>query len=169
MRTRTETRTEARAHPSDSSPPTVLGCVVGYVPTQLPLLIPSPGRTPQVTFRELNALNTDRDPGFYPFIYTFAGLNVAHGANPSFVERSMPSIISGVPRLAAFIDGTELNGMFVRAAEQGGGWVGYEWSNSGDTQPFLKIAYIIGVRVCAIACVTRLQRICAFALCEFAS
>ena len=97
----------------------------------------------RVTWRDFNEQGA---PGFYPFIYKLDSTCVAHGANPTNVGRRLPDIIAGVPRLANLAGLANLNGEFVSAASQGGGWVGYNWTNSATEPSYLKIAYIVGVR-----------------------
>ena len=102
----------------------------------------------RVTWRDFNEQGS---PGFYPFVYTLESTCVAHGANPTLVGRTLPDIIAGVPRLAALPSLATLNAEFVDAATVGGGWVGYNWTNSIDQPPYLKIAYIVGVRRFGVA------------------
>ena len=109
-----------------------------------------------VTFRMFNeeqgleeSTGENRGAGFYPFIYQVNGTNVAHGANPSNVGRTLPDIIAGVEALRVTIDGVALNSEFAQAAYAGGGWVGYLWRNPGSdlsAQPYTKIAFVTGVR-----------------------
>ena len=71
---------------------------------------------------------------------------MAHGANPGFVGQTLPAIISGAAALTDLVNGSELNAWFVAAAEDGGGWVGYHWRNSLGETPYLKTAFIVGLR-----------------------
>ena len=100
----------------------------------------------RVTWREYNQQASSADAGFYPFIYTVAGQNVAHGANPTLLSRTLPAIINGSEVLRSLVDGTVLNQNFVDAAALGGGWTGYYWRNSLNEEAYLKIAFISGVR-----------------------
>ena len=43
------------------------------------------------------------------------------------------------------LTGTQLHLDFVRAAEAGGAWVAYAWTNAGDPAPYLKLAYLVKV------------------------
>ena len=87
------------------------------------------------------------DAGFYPFVYGSAdAICMAHGANPGFVGQTLPAIISGAAALTDLVNGSELNAWFVAAAEDGGGWVGYHWRNSLGETPYLKTAFIVGLR-----------------------
>ena len=106
----------------------------------------------------------------YGFIYDYNQTCVAHGASAGLVGRRLEDIISGVARFDGVLNGTQLHldfdptvvhplltvvhppsaGTqlhldFVRAAEAGGAWVAYAWTNAGDPAPYLKLAYLVKV------------------------
>ena len=82
--------------------------------------------------------------GFYPFIATFDGVWVAHGANAALVGRDMETVIGSNPALRPYVNGTILNRAFVSAATNGGGAVKYAWTN-GMSGEATKVSLIAGV------------------------
>lgn len=77
----------------------------------------------------------------YAFMYDFNGTCVSHGGVPEFVGMNASEIFiaAGVTK----IDGDELHNKFREAAELGGGYVVYDWTNPGvDDELFQKVAYI---------------------------
>ena len=51
----------------------------------------------------------------------------------------------GVARFSGVLNGTVLHDLFVAAAEAGGAWVAYNWINAGDSEPYLKLAYVVKI------------------------
>jgi len=88
--------------------------------------------------------------GFYIFVYRFGdpgspgarGECVAHGANSGHVGQNLPEILLKVGNTG--VDGDALHLSFLTAAEDGGGWVAYEWKNSPSDPGGFKIAFIAG-------------------------
>jgi hypothetical protein len=77
---------------------------------------------------------------FYAFFYDFGSRCVAHGARSDFVGMTLNEVFEAVNiTLHADI----LHEQFVAAAQAGGGWVQYEWTNPNDPgSSFQKVAYI---------------------------
>ena len=71
---------------------------------------------------------------------------MAHGANAGLVGRRLEDIIGGIPRFDGVLNGTQLHLNFVAAAEKGGAWRAYSWINEGDTELYLKLAYLTKVQ-----------------------
>ena len=71
---------------------------------------------------------------------------MAHGANAGLVGRRLEDIIGGIPRFDGVLNGTQLHLNFVAAAEEGGAWRAYSWINEGDTELYLKLAYLTKVQ-----------------------
>lgn len=82
-----------------------------------------------------------RDGGFvdgelYVFCYDPAGVNKAHGGNPSFVGKNLLHIKDP--------DGKEPNALIVKLGfEQGEGWVDFKWPNPVSKKIERKSAYVI--------------------------
>ncbi|KAG7374673.1 adenylate/guanylate cyclase with GAF and PAS/PAC sensor domain [Nitzschia inconspicua] len=77
----------------------------------------------------------------YAFMYDFNGTCVAHGGVPEFVGMNASEILvaAGVMQ----IDGGELHDKFRQAAQMGGGYVLYDWTDPGvDDELFQKVAFI---------------------------
>ena len=70
--------------------------------------------------------------GFYPFVFDGNGTNVAHGDNPDWVGLSLREIFIEVG--VGFSDAEALHVRFSQAAESGGGWVQYLWSDQQDEE-----------------------------------
>ena len=81
----------------------------------------------------------------YPFVYDFKGTCVAHGANPSFVGKTLWDIINGTAALMGVQDGFELHKQFVAAASGEGRWVAYDWRNKGSEPIYRKLAFLLRV------------------------
>ena len=81
----------------------------------------------------------------YGFIYDYNQTCVGHGANAGLVGRRLEDIIAGVARFDGILNGTKLHHDFVAAAEVGGAWVAYPWINAGDSDPYLKLAYLVKI------------------------
>ena len=81
----------------------------------------------------------------YAFIYDYNQTNVAHGANAGLIGRRLEDIIAGVARFDGILNGTQLHHDFVATADAGGAWVAYPWINAGDTDPYLKLAYLVKI------------------------
>lgn len=84
---------------------------------------------------------TYESEGFYAFIYDYAGPCVAHGARSDFVGLTLPEIVTLVSNPS---DGQATDDALQAGAEASGGWVTYDWTNSADTTPYKKIAYVTG-------------------------
>ena len=74
---------------------------------------------------------------FYIFVYTFDNECVAHGGNETFVGMSLNQVFDyvNIP-----LDATDLHEKFRSAAQQGGGWVLYDWLNPVTGIGFEKIS-----------------------------
>lgn len=95
-----------------------------------------------MTFGDItNGEDFEDDTGFYVFIYEFAGPCVAHGANGAFVGKKLQEILDMVGN--TYTQGDPLHDDFVKAATQGGGWVGYKWRNKNSDTITNKMSYII--------------------------
>ena len=102
---------------------------------------------------------------FNGFVYAYdTGVCIAHGADPTFVGLTLSQARyardirrDGASRTELApsqvldetcnteVDGEELHGRFIAAAEGGGGWVSYEWRNAATASLHLKGAYVIKV------------------------
>ena len=70
------------------------------------------------------------EEGFYPFVFSKETMEcVAHGSNPSLVGLTLPTIFQefGI----GYSDVFAVHDRFVAAANNGGGWVHYLWSDHG--------------------------------------
>eukprot|EP00339_Tiarina_fusa_P025891 CAMPEP_0117013264 /NCGR_PEP_ID=MMETSP0472-20121206/10982_1 /TAXON_ID=693140 ORGANISM="Tiarina fusus, Strain LIS" /NCGR_SAMPLE_ID=MMETSP0472 /ASSEMBLY_ACC=CAM_ASM_000603 /LENGTH=1244 /DNA_ID=CAMNT_0004716535 /DNA_START=123 /DNA_END=3857 /DNA_ORIENTATION=+ len=81
---------------------------------------------------------------FYVFVYTFENECVAHGANEDYVGMSLNQVFDliDIP-----LDATELHEKFRSAAQNGGGWVLYDWLNLKTGAGFEKISYIFQINI----------------------
>jgi cytochrome c len=91
----------------------------------------------QATFKEVSDKSTkafhDRD--LYPFIYTLAGVCVAHGARPALIGKNLIDLKDQ--------DGKYLVREMVKIAETtGSGWVDYKWPNPITNRIEDKSSYI---------------------------
>ena len=75
----------------------------------------------------------DRD--LYPFIYDFAGVNVAHGARPALIGKSL---ISLKDQEGKFL----VRDMLDIAKTQGKGWYDYKWPNPLNNKIEDKSSYV---------------------------
>jgi len=75
----------------------------------------------------------DRD--LYPFIYDFAGVNVAHGARPALIGKSL---ISLKDQEGKFL----VRDMLEIAKTQGKGWYDYKWPNPLNNKIEDKSSYV---------------------------
>jgi hypothetical protein len=85
--------------------------------------------------------------GFYPFLYDFNGTCVAHYL-PGVVGRTLWEIVTTQPALAGgSVDGRMLHELFVAAAQQGGGWVAYEWISMATLPQLIesKLSYVVQI------------------------
>lgn len=89
----------------------------------------SSAEDPETTFRHIS-----EDPSgmfktgsFYVFFYDYEDATVvAHGARSDFVGMTLTEVFEmvNIP-----LDADALHAQFVAAAQAGGGWVEYEWTN----------------------------------------
>eukprot|EP01047_Picozoa_sp_COSAG01_P035437 COSAG01_NODE_2719_length_7188_cov_6.387079_4_plen_214_part_00 len=77
---------------------------------------------------------------FYAFFYDFNSTCVTHGARPDFVGKTLAQVFAlvNIP-----LNADALHVKFTEAAQSGGGWVLYDWTNPQvPGSSFQKIAYI---------------------------
>lgn len=77
---------------------------------------------------------------FYLFFYDFNNTCVSHGQRPDYVGKTLNEVyeINDIP-----LNATVLHNQFAQAAEDGGGWVLYDWVNPDvANSDFQKISYI---------------------------
>jgi cytochrome c len=78
------------------------------------------------------------DGELYMFCYTADGINLAHGANPTFVGKNLLNLKD--------TDGKLVNVEVIRTGlEQGAGWVDFRWPNPMTKKIEAKSAYVIRV------------------------
>ncbi len=79
---------------------------------------------PEATFKAVNdkADRAFHDRDLYPFIYDLKGVNVAHGARPALVGKSL---ISLKDQNGVYL----IQEMIALAKGPGSGWVDYKWPN----------------------------------------
>ena len=96
-------------------------------------------------FNSISRDETFKIGQFYPFVYDFNQTCVAHGLVEDFVGMSLSAIFrfNGIP-----LDADLLHNKFRTAAEQGGGWVLYDWLIPGQANSdFQKISYIFRMNI----------------------
>ena len=88
------------------------------------------------TFRAINAQEPRfRDRDLYPFIYDFAGLSIAHGANAKMIGKSWINTKDQ--------DGNFLIRTMIKTVEgTGSGWVNYKWPHPITHKIIDKSAYV---------------------------
>jgi len=82
----------------------------------------------------------DEAAGFYGFVFNYDGLCVAHGADSSFVGKTLGEVLQLTQNTEA--DAATLHERFKQAAEAGGEWVSYAWRNDSLQKLQLKGAWI---------------------------
>lgn len=80
---------------------------------------------------------------FYIFTYNYNEVCQSHGSNPDFVGMTLSDVFDLVGN---GLDGTIVHEQFLAAAEQGGGFVKYDWIDA-QGNPFEKISYIFSMNL----------------------
>jgi signal transduction histidine kinase len=80
---------------------------------------------------------------FYTFAYSYNEVCQSHGSNPSFVGKTLSEVFDSV---GIDLDGRILHEQFRSAAEQGGGFINYDWLDA-QGNPFEKISYIFSMNL----------------------
>ncbi len=102
-----------------------------------------PGGGSLASARKAVRFRLDERAGFYGFVFTYEGVCVAHGADPSFVGLTLTQVLERTGNDQ--VEGASLHERFVHAADAGGGFVSYSWRNERTKQLLLKGSYIIKV------------------------
>ena len=105
--------------------------------------ISSPLEPVNTIFDRISKDSTFQTADFYVFVYNVNSTCVAHGGDPSFVGKTLEQVFQqvGIP-----LDAAALHEQFRYAAQQGGGWVLYDWLDS-DNAPFEKISYLFQINL----------------------
>lgn len=105
-------------------------------------VVSSPNPLPQV-FNDLTFSNEFRRDEFYVFMYDFNSTCVVHGGLPGYIGMTLDNILE---RSGIGLDAEGLHQRFREAAEQGGGFILYQWAKPGDEDSkFFKLSYIFKV------------------------
>jgi hypothetical protein len=108
----------------------------------LAFTISSPLPVPTM-FNEISFNHEFKTDNFYVFVYDYSEICHAHGSNPSFVGNTLTQVFEQVE---IDLNAKMLDQQFRDAADQGGGWVLYDWVDVDGT-PFRKISYIFSMNL----------------------
>lgn len=95
----------------------------------------------------LQSISSDpsfKHSGFYVFIYSYNNTCLAHGGNELYVGMSLNQVFDYV---GIQLNATQLHEQFRSSAQQGGGWVLYDWIAPGTTNNLEKISYIFHISI----------------------
>ena len=91
----------------------------------------SDGASLRVLVDEIQARQHSMESGVYPFVFNSqTSICAAHGANPAWAGSSLQDIFDEAGIHFANVD--ELHARFVDAANRGGDWVQYLWTDISD-------------------------------------